>query len=396
MTRLKNTILYARLVFDKNINDPDAHEKFQTMASAYEILNDPQMREVYDAHGMEGVSKGPGGPDFMDPNDMFAQFFGGNPMFGFSFGPGRKRTKGEDSVIPYEVSLEDLYNGKTIKMNMEKDVICSGCKGSGARGNAKPKTCSTCDGKGWTTINPGPRQVSRVQCRDCKGVGERLKEKERCKKCKGECVVKEKTRQEIHIEKGMADKQRIVLAGAGDQQPDIPAGDVIFVLKAQKHESFQRIGNDLLTQVKITLSEALLGFSRILVTHLDGRGIRVSSPPGKIINPNDAIILRGEGMPIFKRPDDKGDLHVVLTVEMPDADWLNTVDIKALSTLLPPKKEDIEPLPEIVDEANYEESDIGELHSTFLDQELEAQFEDDWEDEDSDDDIHGQPECQPQ
>jgi DnaJ family protein A protein 2 len=67
-----------------------------------------------------------------------------------------------------------------------------------------------------------------------------------------------------------------------------------------------------------------------------------------------------------------------------------------LSTLLPPKKEDIEPLPEIVDEANYEESDIGELHSTFLDQELEAQFEDDWEDEDSDDDIHGQPECQPQ
>ena len=84
--------------------------------------------------------------------------------------------------------------------------------------------------------------------------------------------------------------------------------------------------NDLVTNVKITLSEALLGFSRVIVTHLDGRGIKVSSPPGKIIKPSDSIIIRGEGMPVEKRPDTKGDLHVVFTVEMPDADWLKTVD----------------------------------------------------------------------
>jgi len=99
--------------------------------------------------------------------------------------------------------------------------------------------------------------------------------------------LKEKTRQETFVEKGMTDRQQIVLAGAGDQQvfsvsftmysylrysqPGIPAGDVIFVLKASPHESFERSGNDLLTNITITLSEALLGFSRIIPTHIDGR-----------------------------------------------------------------------------------------------------------------------------
>lgn len=101
-----------------------------------------------------------------------------------------------------------------------------------------------------------------------------------------------------------------------------------FILKTKKHDSFERAGADLITHATITLSEALLGFSRIIVTHLDGRGINVSSPPGKIIQPRETIVLRGEGMPIFKRPDSKGDLYVVLTLEMPTDDWLKTVDLK--------------------------------------------------------------------
>jgi DnaJ family protein A protein 2 len=73
--------------------------------------------------------------DPMDAANLFAQFFangGGPPMFGFDFGPemgGRRRGKGEDSIIPYEVTLEDLYNGKSVKMNMEKEIICGVCKG---------------------------------------------------------------------------------------------------------------------------------------------------------------------------------------------------------------------------------------------------------------------------
>jgi DnaJ family protein A protein 2 len=106
----------------------------------------------------------------------------------------------------------------------------------------------------------------------------------------------------------------------------VPAGDVIIQLKAKPHEFFERSGNDLLTRVKITLSEALLGFSRVLVTHLDGRGVKVSSPPGKIIKPDQTIVLRGEGMPIYKRLDETGDLYVVLALEMPDESWFNAVN----------------------------------------------------------------------
>lgn len=88
---------------------------------------------------MDGVSGkrggGPGGPAGMDPADIFAELFGGGPgmRFGFDFGgpPGARPrpAKGEDSVITYNVTLEDLYNGKSVKMNMEKEIVCSICKG---------------------------------------------------------------------------------------------------------------------------------------------------------------------------------------------------------------------------------------------------------------------------
>ncbi|KDR78916.1 hypothetical protein GALMADRAFT_64281, partial [Galerina marginata CBS 339.88] len=396
---------------DKNINDPEAGQKFQEMAAAYEILSDGDSRAAYDAHGMDGLS-GSGGGHGMDGADIFAHFFG-HPMFGFDFGPdrpgGRRGGKGEDSIIPHEVTLEDLYNGKSIKMNMEKEIICALCKGSGARGNAKPKPCSTCDGQGWTRtqtrLPTGAYGLSKARCTDCHGAGEKLKEKDRqvlrlyilsrginprhrCKKCRGEKTIKERTRQEIFVEKGMADRQRIVLAGAGDQQPGVPAGDVIFVLKAAPHESFERSGDDLLAHVTITLSEALLGFSRIILTHLDGRGVKLTTPPGKIVKSQDSIILREEGMPVYRRPDEKGDLYVIFDIEMPDKDWLKTVDIQAVEAILPSKRVDVDPQPEVVDEADYEESDIVDFGEGD---------EENWEDEDDDDDGDGEdPDCRPQ
>jgi DnaJ family protein A protein 2 len=386
---------------DKNPNDPDAAEKFQEMAAAYEILNDPNTREVYDTHGMAGLG-GPGGPGpgGMSPDDLFAHFFGA----AFDFGPGAggpsRRRKGQNEVVPYDVTLEDLYNGKTVKMNMEKDVTCSVCKGSGARGHAKPKACSKCDGKGWTYIQSqmGPNRfgTSRVTCSECEGHGEKLREKDRCKKCKGAKVVKEKSRQEIFIQKGMADRQRIVLTGAGDQEPGLPVGDVIFVLHASPHETFERSGNDLLTHVTITLSEALLGFSRILITHLDGRGVKVTSPPGKIISPGESIVLRGEGMPVYKNPQQKGNLYVVIHIDMPDENWLKTIDRTALESMLPPKTMEMSPRPSVVDEADFEESDIVDFGEDDDDWEDDDDGDDDDDDDAYDDHMGAEPECRQQ
>ena len=118
-------------------------------------------------------------------------------------------------------------------------------------------------------------------------------------------------------------------------QPGVPTGDVVFLLTAIPHESFERSGNDLLTHITITLSEALLGFSRVIITHLDGRGIKLSTPPEKIIKPQDSIVLRGEGMPLYRRPDEKGDLYVLIDIEMPDKDWLSSIDRNvSLSTVI--------------------------------------------------------------
>lgn len=101
-------------------------------------MNDPDTRAIYDETGMSGLSDargGSGGGPGMDPTEFFAQFFAGQEaanMFGFEYGgdgPSHRRRKAQDSVLPYEVTLEDLYNGKTVKLSMEKDVTCDVCKG---------------------------------------------------------------------------------------------------------------------------------------------------------------------------------------------------------------------------------------------------------------------------
>ena len=92
-------------------------------------MSDPQSKAAYDADGMDGLNAPNGMPGM---NDVFAQFFAGGPSFGFDFGPshgGRRGGKGDDTVLNYEVALEDLYNGKSVKMNMEKEVVCTLCKG---------------------------------------------------------------------------------------------------------------------------------------------------------------------------------------------------------------------------------------------------------------------------
>ena len=92
-------------------------------------MSDSQSRAAYDSGGMDGLNPTNGMPGM---NDLFAQFFAGNgASFGFDFGPGnggRRRGKGDD-VLNYDVTLEDLYNGKSVKMNMEKEVVCALCKG---------------------------------------------------------------------------------------------------------------------------------------------------------------------------------------------------------------------------------------------------------------------------
>lgn len=114
------------LLCTKNPNDPLAAEAFQELQNAYSVLIDADTRATYDRHGPEGLKRGGGGGDGPTMDDIFSQFFsfstGGAPR-------NRKPRRGEDSVIPYDVTLEDLYLGKTAHFNLERNVICSHCEG---------------------------------------------------------------------------------------------------------------------------------------------------------------------------------------------------------------------------------------------------------------------------
>lgn len=129
-----------------------AEIKFKSVSKAYEILYDDQKRHLYDSHGMAAFDSGHGnsagaGPDL---EDMLAQMFGmgGGMPPGFG-GPGPQKPKrGPDEEHPYQVTLEELYKGKTAKFASTKNVICSHCKGSGGKEKATAKQCASCQGRG--------------------------------------------------------------------------------------------------------------------------------------------------------------------------------------------------------------------------------------------------------
>ena len=342
------------------------------MQQAYEILKDDDKRAMYDQHGMAAFdpTRGGGMGAEMDINDLFSQFFGmgGMPGGGGGGGPRRPR-RGPDEQQEYKVTLEELYKGKTVKFAAEKQVICSGCKGSGAKDKVKPNKCDQCGGagmrEGYQQIGPGMMRRVHVSCDHCQGSGMYYKEKDRCKKCKGKRTVKEKKSLELYIPRGSMQGERIVLEGEADQVPDQTPGDLIFHLVEEPHDVFTRIGHDLSADLNVTLGEALGGFSRVVIKQLDGRGLHVDHPRGKILRPGDVLKVPGEGMPM-KRGEMKGDLFLIVKIAFPEDGWLSKdSDYDALSKLLPPPAPPI--TAEEVDDVHYEEdADIEEVSFEYI------------------------------
>jgi DnaJ family protein A protein 2 len=364
--------------------------KFKAIKNAYEILSDEEKREMYDTHGMAAFdsSRGPPGGE-PDINDILAQMFGmGGGMPGR--GMPRRPRRGPDEEQHYKVSLEDLYKGKTVKFSATKKVVCGTCKGTGAKDKVKPNTCDKCKGHGtqefYRQVGPGLIRKEEAVCDHCQGSGNYYKEKDRCKKCKGKRTVNEVKALELYIPRGSMQGERIVLEGEADQSPDQQPGDIIFVLEEEPHETFTRIGHDLSAKLNVTLAEALSGFSRVVLKHLDGRGIHIDHPRGKILRPGQVLKVTGEGMP-FGRADQKGDLYLVVEVAFPEDGWLkDDKDYEALQKLLPKPEAPIKV--EEADDVEYEsDADIDEMGAHQGDPRYNHG---EWEDDEDDD---GQPQC---
>ncbi|KAH9867212.1 hypothetical protein IAQ61_007804 [Plenodomus lingam] len=374
----------------------EAEIRFKAAKQAYEILSDDEKRSMYDTHGMSAFDPSRGGMGGQpDMDDILAQMFGGG-MGGFSGMPGmggmpggrNVPRKGRSVEQEYEVTLEELYKGKTTKFASTKNIICSLCKGSGGKQGAKSHACGA--KQILRQVGPGLVTQETVPCGNCESSGQIIPEKQRCKKCKGKKVVETKNVLELYIPRGARQGERIVLAGEADQLPDQEPGDIIFTLTEKPHEVFERAGADLRAELKVSLVEALTGFSRVVLTHLDGRGLQlnIQQPDGNVLRPGQILKVPGEGMPI-KKSDAKGDLYLIVDVEFPEDGWLkNDAAVQKLRDALP-KVERIEEKPEEIEEIDVEwDADMEDFGAGSGDPRAGGG---EWEDDDEDGD--GAPQC---
>ncbi len=315
-------------------------------------MSDPKKRDLYDQGGEKALKEGGlNEGQFSSPFDIFDMFFGGG---GGAGSRGRREKKGKDVIHQLSVTLEELYNGATRKLALQKNVICDKCEGRGGKKGALEK-CSTCKGSGHQVIinqfGAGMYQQIHTTCRDCEGQGEKINAKDMCKTCQGRKIVQERKILEVHIDKGMEDGQKVSFYGEGDQVPGLEPGDIIIVLDEKEHSVFKRKDMDLYMKMDINLTEALCGFQRtiktldnrvLVITSLPGNNkfsflfnsnvqvLRVVSLTGDIIKPNDVKCVLNEGMPMFKNPFEKGRLVIQFNIEFPNK---GDIDVKKLTDL---------------------------------------------------------------
>ncbi|CAL9231118.1 unnamed protein product [Arabidopsis halleri] len=365
-------------------NHPDKGgdpEKFKELAQAYEVLSDPEKREIYDQYGEDALKEGMGGGSGgHDPFDIFSSFFG-NP-FGDGSTRRRRQRRGEDVVHPLKVSLEDVYLGTTKKLSLSRKVLCSKCNGKGSKSGASMK-CGGCQGSGMKVsirqVGPGMIQQMQHACNDCKGTGETINDRDRCPQCKAEKVVSEKKVLEVNVEKGMQHNQKITFNGQADEAPDTVTGDIVFVIQQKEHPKFKRKGDDLFVEHTLSLTEALCGFQFVL-THLDKRQLLIKSNPGEVVKPDSYKAISDEGMPIYQRPFMKGKLYIHFTVEFPDS--LSPDQTKAIEAVLP------KPTKAAISDMEIDECEETTLHDVNIEDEMKRKAQAQREAYDDDEDEH--------
>ena len=299
---------------DRN-KSSEAAEHFKEISEAYAVLSDTKKRQLYDQHGHAGVDgrystedifRG-AGFNFDDVGSIFENLFGGR---GQGFG-GFGRQRGSDLLHETFVSLEDVLNGKRMDLDLQKNVDCPECNGSGCFPGTSKTKCSDCDGQGQVRVsrNMGFSTFVTVQpCRKCSGQGMMIEKP--CKKCK---LGKVKGTKHISFELPAGiDNGDYVISGEGESIPDGVSGDLIIRVNVQPHPKFKRDGRDIFYDTQLSMTDASLG-KNLEVPTLEGFS-KITVEPGS--QPNTIIKLKGKGLH-GRGFRGRGDQYVRLVVNIP-------------------------------------------------------------------------------
>ena len=303
---------------DANPDDQEAEAKFKEISEAYAVLSDESARARYDQFGHEGLrGGGMGGDPFnFDLNDIFENFFGGNP-----FGGGRTRRPagpppGEDQEIVLDLTFEEAIFGVDRKVELQTAVGCEQCSGTGAAEGTSARRCTGCEGSGQIQQMRQSllgQMVTTTHCPRCGGRGEEIPNP--CPQCRGEGRYRDSMSYEVRVPAGGDTGSTLRLTGRGAAGPRGGAtGDLYVHLRVAASERFTRDGDTLYAELRITMLQAALG-ARIDFETLD-QTVELAIPPGT--QPGEIFRLRDHGVPRLEgRGRGRGDMLVSINVEIP-------------------------------------------------------------------------------
>jgi molecular chaperone DnaJ len=299
---------------DKNQGNKAAEEKFREIASAYEILGDPQKRAAYDQYGNAAFDQN-GGFGHGGGQEGFSGFGG----FGFSdfldemFGERsqQQNMSGSDILYNLEISLEEAFFGTTANLKFSAPSLCDTCKGSGSEKNKGATSCGVCKGRGKVRMQQGFFTIERT-CHACEGAGQVIKDP--CKTCKGGGRVKKNRHLEVKVPAGIEEGMRIRVAGEGEAGArGAHPGDLYVVVKIKNHKFFRRKSQNIHCRIPIQFTKAALG-GDIEVPTIDGSKVNLKIPQGT--QTGQQLRLRNQGMSILQSKA-RGDMIIEVFVEVP-------------------------------------------------------------------------------